>query len=186
MKGVAVIIAPNVEAHDDAERVIGRRTTYHGDEHRYLHGYDVVVVAVMKGALRVDEFHPRSLSGVRMYRIPAGASGELLPAGDAWKPRIGSSGPRARRWRQTIPHRRRRPSRRLSRGVCSGHRGEGGGNGDQSGARSAGSCRGLRRLLPYSSSSRPVPSVGRRESRCRANPRRGLPRQLHDRGGRVC
>jgi hypothetical protein len=56
MKGVAEIIGPNVEPHDDSERVIGRRTTYHGDEHRYLHGYDVVVVAVMKGALRADEY----------------------------------------------------------------------------------------------------------------------------------
>jgi hypothetical protein len=54
MKGVAEIIGPDVEPHDDAERIIGRRTTYDGDEHRYLHGYDVVIVAVMKGALLTD------------------------------------------------------------------------------------------------------------------------------------
>ena len=55
MKGTAVILGPNVEAHDDPSRVIGRRTTYHGDEHPYLRGYDVVIVAVLKGALRVEE-----------------------------------------------------------------------------------------------------------------------------------
>ena len=55
MKGTAIILAPDVEAHDDPSRVIGRRTTYHGDEHPYLHGYDVVIVAVLKDALRVEE-----------------------------------------------------------------------------------------------------------------------------------
>ena len=56
MKGTAVILGPNVEPHDDPTRVIGRRTTYHGDEHAYLCGYDVVIVAVLKGALRVEEY----------------------------------------------------------------------------------------------------------------------------------
>ena len=56
MKGTAVILGPNVEPHDDPTRVIGRRTTYHGDEHAYLHGYHVVIVAVLKGALRVEEY----------------------------------------------------------------------------------------------------------------------------------
>jgi|CXWL01.1.fsa_nt_gi hypothetical protein len=55
MKGTAVILGPNVEPHDDPARVIGRRTTYHGDEHPYLRGYDVVIVAVLKDALRVEE-----------------------------------------------------------------------------------------------------------------------------------
>lgn len=55
MKGTAVILGPNVEPHDDSARVIGRRTTYHGDEHPYLRGYDVVIVAVLKDALRVEE-----------------------------------------------------------------------------------------------------------------------------------
>lgn len=52
----AVILGPNVEAHDDPARVIGRRTTYHGDEHPYLRGYAVVIVAVLKGALRIGEY----------------------------------------------------------------------------------------------------------------------------------
>ena len=55
MKGTAVILGPDVEPHDDPARVIGRRTTYHGDEHPYLRGYEVVIVAVLKDALRVDE-----------------------------------------------------------------------------------------------------------------------------------
>lgn len=55
MKGSAVILGPNVEPHDDASRVIGLRTAYHGDEHPYLRGYDVVIVAVLKDALRVEE-----------------------------------------------------------------------------------------------------------------------------------
>jgi hypothetical protein len=55
MKGTAVILAPNVDPHDDPSRVIGRRTTCHGDEHPYLRGYDVVIVAVLKDALRIEE-----------------------------------------------------------------------------------------------------------------------------------
>lgn len=55
MKGTAVILGPSVQPHDDPARVIGRRTTYHGDEHPYLRGYDVVIVAVLKDALRVEE-----------------------------------------------------------------------------------------------------------------------------------
>ena len=51
----AVILGPNVEPHDDPSRVIGRRTTYYGDEHPYLRGYDVVIVAVRKGALHLEE-----------------------------------------------------------------------------------------------------------------------------------
>lgn len=51
----AEILSPNVEMHDDPSRVIGRRTTYHGDEHRYLRGHDVVIVAVLKDALHVEE-----------------------------------------------------------------------------------------------------------------------------------
>ena len=62
----AVILGPNVEPHDDPSRVIGRRTTYHGDEHPYLQGYDVVIVAVLKGALRVEEYrHLTSEEDVR-------------------------------------------------------------------------------------------------------------------------
>jgi hypothetical protein len=55
MKGTAVILGPSVEPHDDPARVIGRRTTYYGDELPYLRGYDVVIVAVLKDALRVEE-----------------------------------------------------------------------------------------------------------------------------------
>ena len=63
----AVILGPNVEPHDDPSRVIGRRTTYLGDEHPYLRGYyDVVIVAVLKGALRVEEYgHLTSEEDVR-------------------------------------------------------------------------------------------------------------------------
>src|SRR5450756_325993 len=35
--------------------VIGRRTTCDSDEHPYLRGYEVVVVAVLKNALRTEE-----------------------------------------------------------------------------------------------------------------------------------
>ena len=52
MKGAAVILGPNVEPHDDSARVIGRRTTYHGDEHPYLRGYKVRIVAVLKNAAK--------------------------------------------------------------------------------------------------------------------------------------
>jgi len=54
-KQTACILAPNVEPHTDPSRVIGRRTRYHGDEHRYLRNHDVVIVAVLKDALRVEE-----------------------------------------------------------------------------------------------------------------------------------
>ena len=52
----AVILGPNVESHNDPSRVIGRRTTYDGDEHPYLRDYDVVIVAVLKGALCIEEY----------------------------------------------------------------------------------------------------------------------------------
>ena len=32
------------------KKVIGATTTYHGDEHRYLRGHDVRIVAVLKNA----------------------------------------------------------------------------------------------------------------------------------------
>ena len=37
-----------------SEPIIGRTTTYHGSEHRYLAGYTVRIVAVMKGAAGPD------------------------------------------------------------------------------------------------------------------------------------
>ena len=46
---------PRIEPHDDAARVIGRRTAYRGSEYAYLVGRVVVVVAVLKDALRADE-----------------------------------------------------------------------------------------------------------------------------------
>ena len=54
-KATAIILAPSIEPHDDPRRVIGRRTRYHGDEHRYLRGHEVAIVAVLKDALRVEE-----------------------------------------------------------------------------------------------------------------------------------
>ena len=55
-RGVAIFVRPDVEAHNDPTRVIGRRTTCDSDEHPYLRGYEVVVVAVLKNALRVEEY----------------------------------------------------------------------------------------------------------------------------------
>ena len=55
-KQVAEIVGPDVEGHDDSERVIGRRVTYHGDEHPYLVGHELVIVAVLKGALLKAEY----------------------------------------------------------------------------------------------------------------------------------
>jgi hypothetical protein len=47
-KNVAEIVGPDLDAHDDSERVIGRRVTYHGDEHPYLAGHELVIVAVLR------------------------------------------------------------------------------------------------------------------------------------------
>jgi len=47
-KQVAEIVAPDVGGHDDSERVIGRRVTYHGEEHPYLVGHELVIVAVLR------------------------------------------------------------------------------------------------------------------------------------------
>lgn len=56
-KGAALVtfLTPDVEPHDDPSRVIGRRTTYQGDEHPYLRGYKVVVVALLKSALDIED-----------------------------------------------------------------------------------------------------------------------------------
>jgi len=53
-KGIAIFLRPEVEVHDNRTRVIGLRTTCDSDEHPYLRGYDVVIVAVLKNALRVE------------------------------------------------------------------------------------------------------------------------------------
>ena len=53
---LVTFLKPEVEPHDDPSRVVGRRTTYQGDEHPYLRGYTVVVVALLKGALEVEEY----------------------------------------------------------------------------------------------------------------------------------
>ena len=65
-KPEAVILGPNVEPHHDPSRVIGRSTTYHGDEHPYLRGYEVVVVAVLKdgGKYLTTEDGVRAAGGV--------------------------------------------------------------------------------------------------------------------------
>ncbi len=55
-KGIAIFLCPEVEAHVDPSRVIGRRTICDSDEHPYLRGYEVVVVAVLKNALRAEEY----------------------------------------------------------------------------------------------------------------------------------
>jgi hypothetical protein len=53
-KGVVMFLRPDVEVHTDPARVIGRRTTCDSEEHPYLRGYEVVVVAVLKNALRTE------------------------------------------------------------------------------------------------------------------------------------
>ncbi len=54
MRGRVEILCSRVEPHDDPGRVIGRRTSYHGSEHPYLRGRELVVIAVLKDALVVD------------------------------------------------------------------------------------------------------------------------------------
>jgi hypothetical protein len=54
-EGVVMFLRPDVEVHTDPTRVIGRRTTCDSDEHPYLRGYEVVVVAVLKNALQTEE-----------------------------------------------------------------------------------------------------------------------------------
>ncbi|MCA9605651.1 MAG: hypothetical protein KC619_08660 [Myxococcales bacterium] len=46
---------PDVEPHDDPSRIVGRRTTYDGNEHPYLRGSTVVVVALLKDALDIED-----------------------------------------------------------------------------------------------------------------------------------
>ncbi len=55
MTSQSVFLLPEVEPHDDPARVIGRRTTYQGTEHPYLRDHIVIVVAVLKDALRVED-----------------------------------------------------------------------------------------------------------------------------------
>jgi len=55
-KSIAVLMVPDVEPHADSSRVIGLRTSYVGTEHPYLRGEMVVIVAVLKDALRVEEY----------------------------------------------------------------------------------------------------------------------------------
>ena len=73
-KGIAIFLRPDVEAHTDPSRVIGRRTTCDSDEHPYLRGYEVVVIAVLKNALRVEEYdyltHDRRGGARRRRRGP--------------------------------------------------------------------------------------------------------------------
>jgi hypothetical protein len=54
-KGDVIFLRLDVKVHADPTRVIGRRTTCDSDEHPYLRGYEVVVVAVLKNALRTEE-----------------------------------------------------------------------------------------------------------------------------------
>lgn len=52
---LVTFLKPDVEPHDDPTRVVGRRTSYHGDEHPYLRGHTVVVTALLKDALDVED-----------------------------------------------------------------------------------------------------------------------------------
>ena len=54
-KPIACILVPDVEPHTDPSRTIGLRTRYLGEEHPYLRDHEVVIVAVLKDALRVEE-----------------------------------------------------------------------------------------------------------------------------------
>lgn len=51
----AHVVSPAVEAHTDTTRVIGLRTTCDSAEHPYLRGYEVVVLAVLKDALCIED-----------------------------------------------------------------------------------------------------------------------------------
>jgi len=46
---------PEPTGRHPMKKVIGTITTYHGQEHRYLKGCKVRVIAVLKDALRVEE-----------------------------------------------------------------------------------------------------------------------------------
>jgi hypothetical protein len=61
--------------------VIGLETTYHGDEHRYLHGYKVRIVAVLKGsaAPHDDDFDADYLTDdVEIARAGGVTAGERI------------------------------------------------------------------------------------------------------------
>ena len=87
-KGLAIFVRPAVEVHTDATRVIGLRTTCDSEEHPYLRGFEVVVVAVLKNALSTEEYDVlttedavRAAGGVgrddRVKVAPILAKGEL-------------------------------------------------------------------------------------------------------------
>jgi len=44
----------NTKTTKKTKMIIGTVTTYHGDEHRYLRGYKVRIVAVLKNAAKPD------------------------------------------------------------------------------------------------------------------------------------
>jgi hypothetical protein len=78
---VAILCAPDLEPHDDPARVVGRRTRYVGDELRFLRGHEVVVVAVLKDALRAREHgYLRTEDEVRLAGgVSAGDRIEVAP-----------------------------------------------------------------------------------------------------------
>jgi hypothetical protein len=58
-KPIAEIVTPKPEPHDDPDRVIGRRVTFHGEkEHQYLLSYELMIVAVLKKKPGEDEYQP--------------------------------------------------------------------------------------------------------------------------------
>ena len=63
------------------QKIIGTITTYHGDEHAYLRGYQVRVVAVLKGGARPDinvgsEVDPEYLTDDDAIRRAGGVTAE--------------------------------------------------------------------------------------------------------------
>ena len=44
----------NTKRAKKTKKIIGTVTTYHGDEHRYLRGYKVIIIAVLKNAAKPD------------------------------------------------------------------------------------------------------------------------------------
>jgi hypothetical protein len=44
----------NTKTVKKTKKIIGTVTTYHGDEHRYLRGYKVIIIAVLKNAAKPD------------------------------------------------------------------------------------------------------------------------------------
>lgn len=115
-----MVLTPRLEPHDDPTRVIGRRTTHGGTEHRYLRDSTVVVLAVLKDALVGGDNYLDSDAAIRL----AGGVGpddrvEVAP----WLPEEGrlsfvTSDPRRSTSTHSRPRFARSSRRHLRTGSC--------------------------------------------------------------------